>query len=355
MSDLIVPVAEIQEINPHPNADALELAQVLGWQTVVPKGQYQAGMKVVYFPPDTVLPQDVSDRFGVTQYLSKQRIRCTRLRGEPSFGLVVLPDHEGWPVGENVASYYGATKWKPPVRTWRSGSRTAGKDRGFEDSLPEPAEFWRYTNIQNMRHFPDLFQPGEEVVVSEKLHGTNSRVAMIEGTLMAGSHRVRRKEPEFGDVLSDLYWRPLALPGVLRLLDDFGIAHKQVILYGEIFGPGIQSFHYGAPEGHWGYRAFDLLVDGQYLDADRFAEVCCKYGIKTVPILGVVPYDLARIRAMSEGKTTLIENQEKAHIREGVVVRPLNERTNPKVGRLVLKYVSDDYLLDRKRSDFTEM
>ena len=32
------------------------------------------------------------------------------------------------------------------------------------------------------------------------------------------------------------------------------------------------------------------------------------------------------------------------HIREGVVVRPSVERYNPKVGRVVMKYVSDDYL-----------
>ncbi len=103
-STLIVPVAVIEKVSPHPNADRLEIAQILGWQVVVPKGQHFAGQKVVYFPPDSVLPSEVSDRFGVTQYLSKGRVRCARLRGEPSFGFAVLPDNPDWEVGENVAA-----------------------------------------------------------------------------------------------------------------------------------------------------------------------------------------------------------------------------------------------------------
>lgn len=32
------------------------------------------------------------------------------------------------------------------------------------------------------------------------------------------------------------------------------------------------------------------------------------------------------------------------HIREGVVVRPIEEVLDPKVGRLILKYLGDDYV-----------
>jgi len=39
------------------------------------------------------------------------------------------------------------------------------------------------------------------------------------------------------------------------------------------------------------------------------------------------------------------------HIREGVVVRPTIERIDPKVGRAVLKYISDEYLLAKGISD----
>jgi hypothetical protein len=42
------------------------------------------------------------------------------------------------------------------------------------------------------------------------------------------------------------------------------------------------------------------------------------------------------------------------HMREGVVVKPARERTDPKVGRVILKYVSDTYLFGDK-TDFTDV
>lgn len=108
MSNLIIPVTTIEKLTPHNNADSLELAQVLGWQLVVRKGEYNVGDAIVYFPIDTVLPQELSDRFGVTNYLSKGRIRCAKLRGEPSFGLAVKPENDEWHIGKDVTEYYAA-------------------------------------------------------------------------------------------------------------------------------------------------------------------------------------------------------------------------------------------------------
>lgn len=338
MSSLIVPVTVIEALKPHPNADRLELAQVLGWQLVVPKGIHQVGEKIVYFPIDTVLPLEVSERFNVTKYLSKQRIRCARLRGEPSFGLAVPPD-EDWPVGENVAEYYGAVKYLPPVRA------TAG-DAEIDHPL-----FGAYTEIENMRNFPTVFESGEPVLLSEKIHGTQCRLGLIEGEPMAGSKQLRRKRPGDDRFESSIYWYPFSLTPVRTLLEQLSQKHQQVILFGEVFGSKIQSFHYGL-EGRPGFRAFDLLLDGRYVDWPDFLELCAQYNVDTVPALASLPFDLVEIKAFSEGKTQLMEQA--AHIREGVVVRPLRERHDPRVGRVILKYVSDTYLFGEK-SDYTDV
>jgi hypothetical protein len=42
------------------------------------------------------------------------------------------------------------------------------------------------------------------------------------------------------------------------------------------------------------------------------------------------------------------------HIREGVVVRSLQERTNPKIGRVILKYLNDDYLFKKEEGRITD-
>ncbi len=50
MSNIAVTVEQIQAILPHPNADRLEIAKILGTQTLVPKGEFQVGEKVLFFP-----------------------------------------------------------------------------------------------------------------------------------------------------------------------------------------------------------------------------------------------------------------------------------------------------------------
>jgi len=305
---------------------------------VVRKGEYQVGDRIVYFPIDTVLPFEISERFGVTKYLSKQRIKCAKLRGEPSFGLAVKPDRADWPLGENVADYYGASKYEPPVRV------------GAGDAEKEHPLFVGYTEIENMRNFPTILEPGESVILTEKIHGTCCRTGLIEGELMAGSKAVRRKRPAEDKMASNIYWYPLSLEPVRKLVETLGSENRQVILFGEVYGSKIQSFHYGL-KGILGFRAFDLLINGKYLDWPEFQTLCELFGIETVPVVATLPFDLDTIKHLSEGKTQLMEQE--AHIREGLVVHPIRERTHPKVGRVILKYVSDSYLFGEK-SDFTD-
>jgi RNA ligase (TIGR02306 family) len=338
MSSLIVPVTTIEKITSHDNADTLELAQVLGWQVVVRKGEYQVGDRITYFPVDTVLPLEWSERFGVTRHLSKGRIRCAKLRGEPSFGLVVKPEDENWEIGQNVADYYGVSRWEPPLRAVPG------------DSEPDHPLFWSYTEIENMRNFPTILTASENVVLSEKVHGTQCRLGMIEGELMAGSKSLRRKRPEGDAFASNIYWFPFSLEPVRAFMEDLGRSHRQVMLFGEVYGSKIQSFHYGC-KGTFGFRAFDLLIDGNYLDWQQFVDLCEAHGVATVPIVAAVPFSLAEVKRYSEGKTLLLNDQ--PHIREGVVVKPLHERNDPKLGRVILKYVSDTYLFGEK-TDYTD-
>lgn len=167
-------------MRPHPNADRLEVAVIKGWQTVVSKGQFATGQAVVYFPPDVLLPQGRTDEFGVTKYCQSQpegmfRVRKTRLRGEPSFGFAV-PAAEGQVVGEVVTDLYGAKKYEPPVLGMQ-GDILGG---GHPQFLP-------FTEIENLHRYPDLFQDGEQVVATEKIHGIQVRIGWIDGQIMAGS------------------------------------------------------------------------------------------------------------------------------------------------------------------------
>lgn len=161
---------------------------------------------------------------------------------------------------------------------------------------------------------------------------------------MAGSMSVRRLRPE--NLTGSLYWQPLTVPGVEDLLTHLGRGHRQVILFGEVFGSKVQSLNYGQT-GAGGFRVFDLLVDGKYQDAAEFEALCSEHGVPIVPVLYCGPYHLATVKTLSEGSTTLGAD----HIREGVVVKPAVERTDPKVGRVCLKYIGDQYLFAKNVTD----
>ncbi len=345
MSSIIVEVVEIENVRPHTNADRLFLAQIKGWQTVIKKlddgsPQFSPGDRVVYIPPDSTLPRPLAERLGVVSYLSERTnlegdkelvVRRVRLRGEPSYGFVINLDDPDWPAGTDVREHYDIGKFRPPV-----------KFQAGDSEAPHPL-FQRYTDIENLRNFPQVLKDGEEVAVSEKIHGTNSRIGMVEGLLVAGSHGLQRKRPEPEEMATNTYWFPATQKPVISLLEALADRHKVVILYGEVYGSQIQKLHYGQ-RGKLGFAAFDLYADNRYLDVDEFQQLCDQHGVATVPVLGRGPYSLDFIKGLSQGKTTLPDN----HIREGVVVRPVHERLDPRIGRAILKYLSDDYLLNDK-------
>ena len=345
MSTLDVKVVQVDDVRTHSNADRLELVTIKGWQVVVQKDKWRPGDLGVYFPPDTLLPTKWTNEFGVTKYCQPQpddmqRIRCARLRGEPSFGLLIpalsVPGWVGLPEGTDVADLYDAQKYEPPIKF------SAG------DAESDHPGFFQFTEIENLRNNPEIFLDGEEVYVTEKLHGTNCRIAIVESTTMAGSHRVRRRLPETADGFeTNRYWFPYTIEGVRNLLQDLSDQYKSAILYGEVYGRGIQAFQYG--QKGIAFAAFDLCLDGQYCSVDEFRGHMSSYGIPQVPERYRGPYSLAAIQAVSKGQAFQGD-----HIREGVVVRPVQERSHPKVGRVILKYVSDEYLLGLKE-DFTDL
>lgn len=388
MSLLIVEVCRVDAIEPHPNADRMAIARVKGWRTCIVRdpetwrSPFAEGDKCVFFPPDSVLPIELSDRLGVTKYLSPltaspegvrpegRRVRVANLRGFKSYGLIMPCEDPEWEIGRNVAEHYGVFKWEPPLRA-----------ADGESEPPHPA-FHRYFDVENIRNFPDLFQYGQEVVITEKIHGQNARLGLIrdvneEGRLvwrwMAGSHDVRRKRFD-AEGRETIFWRCFSDP-IRRLLCD--LAHcgcdpdaiddepevrnlesaRDVIVFGERYGSGVQDMRYGFANGQFGFRALDITIDGQYLDFDVKTAAMDRHGAEVVPLLYRGPYRFGIVEALAEGPTTLCGPEQAGPFagREGVVVLPVAETpvvTEKHVfSRLQLKCISFAYL---SRKDGTE-
>jgi hypothetical protein len=80
----------------------------------------------------------------------------------------------------------------------------------------------------------------------------------------------------------------------------------------------------------------------------EFDNLCDQFGIETVPRAFAGGFDLETIRKLSDGPS-LVSGAN--NIREGVVVKPMVERNDPKIGRVILKYVGDTYLFGDSISD----
>lgn len=376
MSSLIIEVCEINDILPHPNADKLEIAQIKGWRCIVQKNQFQKGQKIVYFPPDSILPGPLAEKLNVAKYLKALpkeldgkrpdggRVSVARLRGEKSYGFIAACEQD-WPIETNVAEYYNVTKWEPPAPC---------EDGDAE--RPHPG-FVRYTNIENYRNFPNLFKEGEEVIFTEKLHGMNTRCAIIKTTdhelgwdYMVGSHDVRRKMcyikkkniiDENGNPQVQLtngtskFWDAMT-QSVIKLLHFIsdGNIMKDVIIFSEIIGQGIQDMHYGTK---FDFRVFDIMVEGKYLDFDDKICYLNKFNIPHVPILYRGPFSHKKVEEYVDGPTTMCAKELAGSFsgREGIVITPIKERYDPDLkgdGRVILKAVSFAYQERKNGSEY---
>ena len=181
MSKTQITIEQVNKVAPHPDADLLDVVQVLGYSVVTQKGDFQVGDSVIYFPFDILLPEDVADLFGVKKYLrhsvypgdSKKtqcRVSACRLRGVPSYGFLAPYDGpEGF--GTDVSEMYRAKKYFPPARVIGG------------DCLSPVKEFHGYTDIENIQRYLGAFTD-EKVIITEKINGClihGSKITMSDG------------------------------------------------------------------------------------------------------------------------------------------------------------------------------
>ena len=354
MSTLRV-TAEPLTVHEHPNADSLELAQVGLYRAVVGKGVYNSGDYAVYIPEQAVLPEGLIAELGLTGRLAGKaadRVRAVRLRGELSQGIVCRPAAladvdlvAAHAAGTDFAELLGITKWVPPVPTTMSG-----------DVEPAP-DLLPWVDIENLKRFPDVFAEGEEVVVTEKIHGTAGLFSYFadSGRVQVSSKGIGAQKFALKEDDRNLYWRAVRgydLPAVAAQIAE-RLGADRVGIFGEVYGAGVQDLRYGADAGRNrpGYAVFDVSaeIDGQlhWLDASAVLAGA----LPLVPELFRGPFELARVLELAEGTETV--SGQGLHLREGVVIRPLVERHSPQLGgRAIAKVVSGAYLTRKNGTEY---
>ena len=88
-------ISKIIEIKEIPGADNIEQIFIQGWSCISKKGEYKLGDLVCIATTDAVIPEELSQAMGVTNYLRKgTRIRTVKLRGVYSECLIIPLDRK---------------------------------------------------------------------------------------------------------------------------------------------------------------------------------------------------------------------------------------------------------------------
>lgn len=318
-----IDVISLPAIEKHPNADALGLVRIGGYTCAVRLGDYAEGDTVAYIEPDYVVPDAPLFAF----LGGHRRIRARRLRGVWSQGLLIKPPAElGLKPGDDALEVLGIIRYEPPESPeWQS---VKGPPVGICENVPADLLSVPKYDLENWRKYQHLFESGEVVHITEKIHGSNARYAFRDGQMFCGSRVQWRIETP-----KNFYWEGLRQN---PWIEDWCRAHPEFILFGEVFG--MQDLRYGMEPGKVGFLAFDVLQGNQFESAQTFRmfvpSECC------VPLLYVGAYRHDVVEGLIENDSSLCVGQ----MAEGVVIKPQEERTALEIGRVALKCVGNRYL-----------
>ena len=301
MAQFEVPVVRVDRIEEHPGADALEIAVVRGYRCVVKIGAHQAGDLVAYIPEDAIVPEpliremrlwDEAKDKGMLAGKKGDRVKAIRLRGIVSQGL--LYPVEGREEGQNLAETLDIVKYEPPIPVHMQGEVCNLRGRTV------------HYDIESIQKFPDLLRDGEEVVFTEKLHGTWTcfgfwpgldHPELLEGGTIVTSKGMSDSGLAFkwndanasnlyvmsfkSAMLEDGRWDRVRAAACER-------KGEPLFILGETFGKKVQDLDYGQPGR--AFRVFDVYVGeprkGRYLDYDELlARVTGEWGLDLTPRL----------------------------------------------------------------------
>lgn len=330
MSSHRVDIIQVGPILPHPNPEVtkMELTHILGWQCCVGKGEFHEGDKAVYVEPDFCVPTE-HPSFAFLKRADgkpKERIRVRRFKGTLSQGLLIpVPDGlSDLPVGTNVIAPLGIDRYVPPIES------------GGKNFIGGPSSLYCCKfNVESWQRWHTMFEAGEMVHITEKIHGTSSRYTYAknsdgEWVQFCGTRINWMKEG------SNPYWRAFHQCPAIRAWCQ---ANPEQILYGEVFGL-VTGYKYGAENDTVFFASFGILNKNTWLNFEAVRDSADAHGVPCVPLLYSGPFDIDKIKQLAEGDSSWPGAK---HMREGIVILPDMERTDSALGRVQLKLVSNRY------------
>lgn len=337
-------IRKIDAINPIPNADAIEVATVGGWNVVVKKNQFKVDEYALYLEIDSWVPTELApflskDRKEPREYMGVkgERLKTVRLRGQISQGLllpindiskeITIDDYKYsfcnvmWEDGEDVTDYLGILKWEPQIP-----AQLAGIMKGNFPSFIQKTDQERIQNIK--QEFEDALNTDEVFELTEKLHGSSMTVYWEDREMGVCSRNIDLKESD-----DNAFWKIAKSLNLKEKFEKFA-GDRNIALQGELIGNGLNGNQYGL-SGH-AFKIFDVYdIDAgcKMLPKERYAMLAQLEFVANdhVPIIGTCTLlsfgnSIKKFLEHAEGLSELNGSE-----REGIVFKSVERQFSFKV------------------------
>ena len=199
MSEHVGYVVKINELNPHSNADRLQIATIFGASVIVGL-DVKVGDIGVYFPIDLQLSQEYCEKNNLVRkkdengnniggYLEpdKRNIRAMKLRGEKSEGLYMPLESLAYTgvtkfeVGEKVDMVSGHEICRKYIPHSNHQSAAAGKkgNRARKHTAPIAPLFAEHADTEQLAYNMSAFKENDLIEITLKMHGTSGRTGYL--------------------------------------------------------------------------------------------------------------------------------------------------------------------------------
>lgn len=374
-------IERVHNIRPIEGYDRVEQINILGWNVVVQKGQFNEGDMAVYIEIDSIVPND-NPTFAFLEkkhYKIKTQKMCKTVSQGIVFPMNILPTRKGgYSEGDDVTKILGITQIEDDIpkqsktsKEQREKQFKAKHKKFFSNPIvkylmkyewfrrfifvfmpkkkSKSSTFPNYivkTDETRLQNLPWVLESCKDVpmIVTEKLDGTSltlglQRIKKNKFDFAVCSRNVRQdtidKECYYKDA-PNVYWEMALKYSAENVLKDIQQKYNAdtVVIQGEIIGEGIQKNKYKI-KGHDLY-VFNLIINGERIDSVRAKDIVSEYDMKFVPILDINFKLLDNVDDMityADGKSTLYDT-----LREGLVIRNYDKNVS-------FKCISNKFLL----------
>lgn len=373
MTDWAPQVVIIEKVIHHPDADALDVCTVLGdYPVIVKRDEYKEGDIALYLPIDTIVPdiqtyyflcpkayeryegdygevlqRMIGPKYPLGQVPEKYRIlKAKKIRGIYSQGLLLQQGAccQWFDPLPQLGDLLTDPKFDMGLKKWEEieeDNLPTIKSRGANQAPAPKGWAIPHYDIDSVRKYLSCVEGEQDVILTEKLHGSNAGFCHDGTSLVVKSRNFYKRKDE-----EDMWWDVALRYDLENKLAKF----PMLVFFGECIG-NVKGFRYNAEivDGklHTKLYFFDVWDTKKlrFLDYDQFVATIAEADLETTPLLYRGPWtNKEEMYAHADGMTMLGGK----HIKEGWVLSLGHERYESKLdSRCKLKYVSEAYNLQK--------